>query len=72
MTNGEVSGTPNLVGARARCGLTEWVACVSTPVVLGYETICRYLPSPAAIVLCTVIAIFGSALVCHVYFTFSC
>ena len=67
LTNGVWSGTP-LPGARARndCDIVEWIECIMRPVIIGYHTVCKWLPWPARD-LCTVIVIWGSAVVCHVY-----
>ena len=65
LTNGVWSGTP-VPGARARgsdCTNEEFLRCAMRGIIIGYHTVCRWLPWPFKEV-CAVAAIWGSLMVC--------
>lgn len=68
LTNGVLSGT-SLPGATPRddhdCEFSTFVRCVMTPVIIGYHTLCRWLPFLWR-ELCSIVAIWGSAMVCNI------
>ena len=75
VTNGSWSGTPvpgaRAAGARDDDCWTEFWLCVATPVILAWETVCRWLGVLFGS-LCTLVAVTASMMVCNLYLQWIC
>ena len=65
LTNGVWSGTPlqGVRGASSDCTVEEVLRCAMRWVIIGYHTVCKWLPWPFKEI-CTLAAIWGSVMVC--------